>query len=202
MKKTKLLTTLGAVALIGAIGIGSTFAYLTSNTDVVTNSFSVGKVEITLDEKDYDNPTGERVTENDYPNLLPTQTVDKDPTVHVQPQSEESYVFMTVTGAEYNATDKVLETRYITTDPIDAKWEYLGKNADGALVFGYVDTATNKTDKAIDLKPLFKKVTVKSDVTNRQEIGDIVVKAFAIQAYGFASAEEAAVQTPVGVITK
>ena len=45
MKKTKLLTTLGAVALIGAIGVGSTFAYLTSETGVVKNTFTVGKVQ-------------------------------------------------------------------------------------------------------------------------------------------------------------
>lgn len=44
MKKTKLLTTLGAVALIGAIGVGSTFAYLTDKTGTVTNTFTVGKV--------------------------------------------------------------------------------------------------------------------------------------------------------------
>ena len=38
MKKTKLVTMLGAISLIGAIGAGSTFAYLTSTTGTVTNT--------------------------------------------------------------------------------------------------------------------------------------------------------------------
>ena len=44
MKKTKLVTMLGAISLIGAIGAGSTFAYLTSTTGTVTNTFTVGNV--------------------------------------------------------------------------------------------------------------------------------------------------------------
>ena len=36
MKKTKLVTMLGAISLIGAIGAGSTFAYLTSTTGAVS----------------------------------------------------------------------------------------------------------------------------------------------------------------------
>ena len=34
MKKTKLVTMLGAISLIGAIGAGSTFAYLTSTQEL------------------------------------------------------------------------------------------------------------------------------------------------------------------------
>lgn len=44
MKKTKLVTLLGAISLLGAIGAGSTFAYLTSTTGTVTNTFTVGNV--------------------------------------------------------------------------------------------------------------------------------------------------------------
>ena len=40
MKKAKLLTTLAAVTLIGAIGVGSTFAYLSSKTGTVVNTFT------------------------------------------------------------------------------------------------------------------------------------------------------------------
>ena len=49
MKKTKLLTTLGAVALIGAIGVGSTFAYLSATTGPVTNTFEIGNVSFDSD---------------------------------------------------------------------------------------------------------------------------------------------------------
>ena len=44
MKKKKVLTMLGAIALVGVIGVGSTFAYVTARTNEVVNTFTVGKV--------------------------------------------------------------------------------------------------------------------------------------------------------------
>lgn len=93
-KSKALLLTLCAVLLVAASVLG-TMAYLTS-TDTVTNTFTVGKVEIKLDETDVTNPTGARVTANSY-KLMPGNTYTKDPTVTVKAGSEESYVRMKVT---------------------------------------------------------------------------------------------------------
>ena len=93
-KSKALLLTLCAVLLVAASVLG-TMAYLTS-TDTVTNTFTVGKVEITLDETDVTNPTGPRVKANSY-KLMPGTTYTKDPTVTVKAGSEESYVRMKVT---------------------------------------------------------------------------------------------------------
>lgn len=93
-KSKALLLTLCAVLLVAASVLG-TMAYLTS-TAKVENTFTVGKVEITLDETDVTNPTGPRVTENSY-KLMPGTTYTKDPTVTVKAGSEESYVRMKVT---------------------------------------------------------------------------------------------------------
>lgn len=49
MKARKILVSLAALALVAAISIGGTLAYLTSKDEVV-NSFTVGSVGITLDE--------------------------------------------------------------------------------------------------------------------------------------------------------
>lgn len=67
-KSKALLLTLCAVLLVAASVLG-TMAYLTS-TDTVTNTFTVGKVEIKLDETDVTNPTGSRVQANSY-KLMP-----------------------------------------------------------------------------------------------------------------------------------
>lgn len=107
-KSKALLLTLCAVLLIAASVLG-TMAYLTS-TDTVTNTFTVGKVEIKLDETDVTNPTGPRVTANSY-KLMPGTTYTKDPTVTVKAGSEESYVRMKVTFN--NATDIIA----LCTDP-------------------------------------------------------------------------------------
>ena len=93
-KSKALLLTLCAVLLVAASVLG-TMAYLTS-TDTVTNTFTVGKVEIKLDETDVTNPTGSRVQANSY-KLMPGTTYTKDPTVTVKAGSEESYVRMKVT---------------------------------------------------------------------------------------------------------
>lgn len=93
-KSKALLLTLCAVLLVAASVLG-TMAYLTS-TAKVENTFTIGKVEITLDETDVTDPTGPRVKANSY-KLMPGNTYTKDPTVTVLKGSEDSYVRMKVT---------------------------------------------------------------------------------------------------------
>lgn len=98
-KSKALLLTLCAVLLIAASVLG-TMAYLTSSAEV-KNTFTVGKVEIKLDEAKVtaDGIPVEgaaRVTENSY-KLMPGTTYTKDPTVTVKAGSEDSYVRMKVT---------------------------------------------------------------------------------------------------------
>ena len=107
-KSKALLLTLCAVLLVAASVLG-TMAYLTS-TDTVTNTFTVGKVEIKLDETDVTNPTGPRVQANSY-KLMPGTTYTKDPTVTVLKGSEDSYVRMKVT---FNNAKEIIA---LCTDP-------------------------------------------------------------------------------------
>lgn len=107
-KSKALLLTLCAVLLVAASALG-TMAYLTSS-DTVTNTFTVGKVEIKLDETDVTNPTGPRVKANSY-KLMPGTTYTKDPTVTVKAGSEESYVRMKVT---FNNAKEIIA---LCTDP-------------------------------------------------------------------------------------
>lgn len=121
-KRKALLMTLCAVLLVVTSVMG-TIAYLTDK-DQVKNTFTVGKVDITLDEalvNEDGKPINEsnavvedladakRVEENSY-HLLPGHSYTKDPTVTVKAGSEESYVRMMVrvkftknlTGKELN----------------------------------------------------------------------------------------------------
>ena len=106
-KSKALLLTLCAVLLIAASVLG-TMAYLTSSAEV-KNTFTVGKVEIKLDEAKV-NADGipvegaDRVTANSY-KLMPGTTYTKDPTVTVKAGSEESYVRMKVT---FNNASKLM----------------------------------------------------------------------------------------------
>ena len=96
-KNKALLLALCAVSLVTASVFG-TMAYLTDNK-MVTNTFTVGSVAITMDETDV-NLAGQkdgdvRVQQNTY-KLLPGHVYTKDPQIHVDPTSEDCYLFVKV----------------------------------------------------------------------------------------------------------
>ena len=105
MKKVRniIALLLCAILLVGA-SVAGTVAYLTSQSEVV-NTFTVGKVIITLDERDVDNDDNkeDNVTVDDVTRdkankykLIPGQRYEKDPVIHVDSTSESCWVFVKV----------------------------------------------------------------------------------------------------------
>jgi len=200
-----LLLALCAVLLVAATIFG-TMAYLTS-TDTVTNTFTVGKVNIKLDEAKA-NPDGslvanaDRVKANSY-KLLPGHTYNKDPMVTVLSGSESSYVKMTVTFSKANELDAIFAPDGANLTSIfngydAANWIAKGntKGADNTRTyeFWYKEAVAAPTaDVALDA--LFDSITVPGEITNEQlatiEGMTITVNAYAIQADGFANADAA-----------
>ncbi len=109
MNKKKLVTTLGSLALVGAIGVGSTLAFLSDKTNTLKNTFVVGNgIDIILDETDITNPNGPRIQTggNNYVDLQPGKEQVKDPMTTVKVGSNNCYVFMKLEGAdEFEGTD-------------------------------------------------------------------------------------------------
>ena len=104
MKKKILAVALAAIMLLVAI-TGASLAYLTDKDDQV-NTFTSGKVDITLDEAevtlDEDGYIAEvledRTSEDqDYGKMYPGQIITKDPTITVTEDSEKAYVAAKVT---------------------------------------------------------------------------------------------------------
>ena len=206
MKKRTLALILALVLVFGA-AVGGTIAYLTS-TDTVTNTFTVGKVEITLDEAKVDEygkavTPAERVETNNY-KLIPGHNYTKDPTVTVLKGSESSYIKMTVTFSEAAALDAIFAPNGADMTSIfngynSSNWIYKGNTEDTAAntrtyEFWYKETVAAPTaDVALDA--LFDSITVPSSITKEQlatiEGMTITVNAYAMQADGFASAEAA-----------
>ena len=109
MKKKILALCLVVVLAVTAV-TGVTLAYFTDTTEVVENTFTMGKVKIELDEAKVDEDGKEiepekRVKENDYTttNMVPGHIFDKDPTIHVEAGSEESYIFLDMTINKYSS---------------------------------------------------------------------------------------------------
>lgn len=100
MKKAKkILALLLCAALLVGATVAGTVAYLTDKEDVV-NTFTVGNIDIKLDEADVDG-NGRTEVGNAY-HLLPNQTYTKDPTVWVKEGSEEAYIRLVVTVTNYD----------------------------------------------------------------------------------------------------
>lgn len=201
-----LLLTLCAVVLVIATVFG-TMAYLTS-TDKVENTFTVGSVNIKLDEAKA-NPDGslvanaDRVKANSY-KLLPGHTYNKDPMVTVLKGSEPSYVKMTVTFSKANELDAIFAPDGANLISIfnnydSTNWIYKGNTKDDTAntrtyEFWYKETVS-APDADVPLDALFDSITVPGEITNEQlatiEGMTITVNAYAIQADGFANADEA-----------
>ena len=207
--KTKskiLLLMLCAVALVAASVLG-TLAYLTSQ-DTVTNTFTVGKVQIKLDEAKA-NADGSlvegaaRVKANSY-KLLPGLTYNKDPMVTVLEGSERSYIKMTVTFSKAAELDAIFAPNGADMTSIfngydGANWIAKGNTEDtGANTRTYefwYKEAVAAPDADVPLDALFDSITVPGTITGDQLATiagmTITVNAYAIQADGFADAADA-----------
>ena len=213
--KKKLMTVL-ALVLVIAMSVAGTYAYLTS-TDTVKNTFTVGNVAITLDEAkvqikldeaeaNADGPlvaNADRVKANSY-KLLPGHTYNKDPMVTVLKGSESSYVKMTVTFTKAAELDAIFAPNGANLLSIfkgydRANWIYKGNTEDASAntrtyEFWYKDTVA-APDADVALDALFESITVPGTITNAQlatiEGMTITVNAYAIQADGFADADDA-----------
>lgn len=184
VRKTLILAAC-AIMLVCAT-IAGTLAYLTAN-DSVTNTFTVGNVSITLDEAKVDE-NGDavapelRVDENTY-KLLPGKEYDKDPTIHVSDTSEDCYVFVKVENglsAIEGGTTIVQQMTAHGWTVIDADDGIYGKTAPvsaGTDVVVFENFTINSTANAETLKAYAH--------------AEIKVTAYAIQADGFESAQDA-----------
>ncbi len=205
MKKSIALVMM-AVLLVAASVMG-TLAYLTSH-DKVVNTFTVGTVNIKLDEAKA-NTDGSlvegaaRVKANNY-KLLPGHTYNKDPMVTVLAGSEPSYIKMTVTFSKANELDAIFAPTGANLTSIfngydAANWIAKGNTKDATAntrtyEFWYKETVGAPTaDVALDA--LFDSITVPGKITQAQleTIKDMIitVNAYAIQADGFTDAADA-----------
>ena len=100
MKKKGLVIAL-SVMLVLCLAVGGTLAWLVNKTGPVTNTFTVGDINITLDETDYDDSTEgkDRDTANTY-KMVPGNTLEKDPLVTVKANSEACWLFVEVVKSD------------------------------------------------------------------------------------------------------
>ena len=178
--KKRTLTILIAVVLVVACAVGGTLAWLKTQTQEVTNTFTAGDINITLVESDSDDEDTD--SNNNSYKMVPGYTISKDPKVTVIKDSEKCYLFVKVdkTGVTYTVNDTSVTKsfdNYISYD-MASGWNEL-TDANNQVVEGvyYRVVETSTTDdqefsvigynSTIDNSVVFtpNKVLVKDTVT-------------------------------------
>lgn len=190
-KAKKTLTMVLAFVLVAALSVAGTVAYLTSTTGPVTNTFTVGNVKITLDEakvtelgvKDGDT----RVTANSY-KLYPNHEYVKDPTIHVDANSDDCWLFVKVD----NQIAAIEADTKIAAQMATNGWTLVEGTTN---VYAYSSIVTKNTDVKV-----FESFKISTDVSNETLATyagkTIVVTAYAVQADGFETAAAAWAAAP------
>lgn len=194
MKKKNLLTGVVSLALVAVIGAGATLAYLTDNTQTMTNTFVMDDLQITLKE-DASVPEGQvyqiKKTEDetygtdpitgaeqgvDYIDVLPGATIEKKPYITVTNTDGEkdfaaAYVYAYVTNLDE------IEAKAISTTFDDA-WTVVDTDElSGVLLRQKVEK--NQKDNVL---VVFEQVKVNSALNGTTPINEVTVEAFAHQA--------------------
>ena len=172
----KVIAMVVALALAVCGIIGGTVAWLVAKTESVTNTFTYGDINITLDETDTGDDDGNDLT-NEYI-MVPGNTIEKDPVVTVMANSEDAYLFV----------------KMEKSDNFDSFMEY--EMADGWIALDGVEGVYYREVTKSDADAEFavikdNKVTVKGDVTKemlneldaegKSDYPKLVVTAYAVQ---------------------
>ncbi len=211
-KHSKLILIVLCAVLIFTCGITATLAFLTDR-ESVTNTFTVGNVQIKLDESVV-TPDGEPEVDgngdpirkeqgNEY-HLVPGRTYLKDPVLTVKAGSEPCYVRMQVILNCISELKSIFGDDFLPENFIDGwdrnRWlaASVTDNGDNTVTYEFryyttVDALASQRD--LSLEPLFTHFTVPAELSGEQLLTisdlEIHVVGHAIQAESFANADAA-----------
>ena len=209
MTKKKIVSLcLAAVLVVMAIA-GATVAYFT-DTKTAKNTFTMGNVQIKLDETNVNDPEGDRVSINEY-NVYPGAVVTKDPIVH-NTGKNGAYIratvnvsnWMNLVGAYYPdfketfPNDGYKAALNLLVGTLGEGWSVVGVEAGDVFTIGQFDAKfILKYDGVLaagaDTTAMFQTVTIPAgiDNANADSFDEVKVVAQAIQADGFDTWEAA-----------
>lgn len=207
--KKKLTLVVTCIVLVAAMVIGGTLAYFT-DSKTATNTFTMGNVNIKLDETNIKNPEGDRVTSNEY-DVYPGQTVTKDPIVHNTGKNGayiratvNVYNWMNLVAAYYPdfketfPNDGYKAALNLLVGELGEGWSVVDVVAGDTFTIGQFDAKfVLKYDGVLaanaDTTAMFQTVTIPTgiDNANASSFQSVKVVAQAIQADGFDTWEAA-----------
>lgn len=197
--KKKAITMLIVLLIVGAI-VAGIYAFFT-DIETKTNTFTIGNVDITLTEPLYD-----AALQNDAnygKNLMPGETVVKDPTITNSSTNNDAYVFAKVEVPTYTANNA--EVPLFTLESIGSGWTLILTNAATSsnhkveYIYAYgTSSAMTALAPSASTTPVFGNVRVSStlDGTLASQVSgnqNVVVTGYGIQTDGLTQS------TPTGI---
>lgn len=190
MTKKKIVSLcLAAVLVVMAIA-GATVAYF-NDTKTETNTFTLGNVQIKLDETDITDTTKRTENGNDYGAMYPGRTVTKDPVVHnVGANSAYIRAKVTITGGvnmlpllfqdmtfENGTTFNEMYFQYFTAlvGELGEGWTFVGTDGSGVditFVFKYDNVLAKDTDTT----PIFSSLTIPASYDGKDANGGYIAE--------------------------
>ena len=205
--KKKILALSMCIALAAIAIVGASLAYFT-DTKTATNTFTMGNVQIKLDETNVNDPKGDRVTSNAY-DVYPGAVVTKDPIVH-NTGKNAAYIRATINvgnwmneyAAYYPEFEKTFgqngyeQSLLLLVDALGDGWSIVGVEAGTPFTLGnfsakFILKYDGTLASDADTSAMFTQVKIPAGITNGNTFGTITVKADAIQADGFDTWEDA-----------
>lgn len=137
----RILLLVGLMSLVAVISIGGTIAWLTDQTEAVTNTFTTADIDIELTETWNADDPKDSDTQFDHweAKLVPGTTYAKDPKVTVNAVSEPCWLFIKVTDT--NNKINGLEGNVLSYSVNETNWTAV----DGHTGFYYKEITTETT---------------------------------------------------------
>ena len=171
MKKRTVALLLALVLVIG-VAAGGTIAWLTANSEQVTNTFTASDLELTIAEKT--NAKDDNNNDIWRGTVVPGGEQEKDPTLTVVKGSVECYVYVLVENTMKSGT-----TTYVTYNINTDNWMGLCTVGDKVL---YRYKTTVDAGSAAQALPVFTKVSYSGDIT-KDNIDTISAGTITVQGY-------------------
>ena len=204
MNKKK--TVLAAAILLFMFVIGGAIAYFT-DTDQKTNTFTIGSVDITLTEDGWDALPD--TNDNDIPDaaedMMPGESVTKDPLINNASTKNDAYVFAKVEVPCTTIVAPATTSEELFTYTTNAGWTELstaavactsGGTATHVYYYGTNGTlttlakASSSTTPTSTSNPLFSTISLRSTLKGNEGLTgekQVVVTGYGIQTEGLTS---------------
>lgn len=193
MKIKRILLSVLALALVAALSVGATLAFMSAEDTRVTNNFSFGSISVKIEEAvPTDLPgTVQAVANNkgvNYTKVTPGVTLPKQPAVSVN-TDVKAYVFINVSGFNADLTcDGINDTWTPATKMVgDQEVSLVDGNGNGIY---YQIVEANNAMTFVDYA--FESVTVSSSCDGSETLPTVYIDVFAIQFDNISLAEACA----------